>query len=130
MEKIIVIHYDGIKEKFVFHQPGAGLNSIFIDFLIIKNVSFFILPECADIIRERGKSMSKIEAKFPHAFAAGVSILSQTDMALINLTSEKTWQEIQYDVFTHNSFVVKGTGEPIVYADYFRVDGQTPKVLI
>ena len=40
MGKIIVIHYDGIKKKFVFHQPGAGLKSIFVDFLIIENASF------------------------------------------------------------------------------------------
>ena len=74
--------------------------------------------------------MSTLDAKFPHAFAAGVPYLYQTGMVCKDLISGKTWQEIQYDVFKHNSFVVKGTGEPIEYADYFMVDGKTPKVLM
>lgn len=123
---IYVIHYLQAQGKFVLHTPGYS-HSELIDQIILKDAVFFIAQTCPEIIRERRNTMSPSVAKFPHAFA--LSTGREKTMAKSGYPS-LFWEDFEYDVFTHDTFVISKTKEPILApVKYLMIRGMELKLV-
>ena len=123
---VYIIHYLQKEGKFVLHTPGFGQSEL-IDQIILKNAVFFIAPTCPNRIRTLVKTMTPSEAKFPHAFALSTgrkrTMKKAVDPSLI-------WEDFEYDVFTHDAFVISKTQEPILaQVKYLMIRGKELKIV-
>ncbi len=125
---IYIIHYLQEKGSFVVHsRPGSDKPEP-IDHIILKDVVFFISPTVQEIIRERAKTQSRSDAKFPHAFA--ISTKREKNMKKSNDPS-LLWEDFEYDVLIHNDFIISKTNEPIssTKVRYLMIRGKELKVV-
>ncbi len=76
------------------------------DEVYLKDVSFFVIPDFQETIRET-------QSRVPHAFAFGELTEKQ------NVASENPeWKAFNYDVFKNDTFTLLTTNEPVTTAQF------------
>lgn len=120
MEQTIV-HFDKNNKQW---KVSTGKDYYITNEIALHEVTFFVTSEARELIRERKKTMTKQDAKFPHAFAIGEVIHFH------QLPEEGNWYDFNYDVFNNDTFILTKDNSPLYYAKFVFIKGKTLRAMI
>jgi hypothetical protein len=111
------------KEKLWMVKTGEKVS--FQESVILLNVTFIVEPGAQRIIRERvtSEEMTLHNARFPHAYAAGLIPEGEMPKDLI-------WKQFRYDVMKDDSFILMENYKPVHWASAMHLNDKEMKLVL